>query len=87
MFEPPALDDRIVNQAGLFSLMSSPSARLDHWVESRSEVFYRLVIPAKLKAELRDKLDMMNLTERLVYGGLDGLSKWLKRYYTPPKIT
>lgn len=87
MFEPPALDDRIVSQAGLFSLMSGPAARLDHWLEGRPEVFYRLIIPAKLKAEVRDKLDMMNLTERLVYGGLDGLSKWLKRYYTPPKIT
>jgi FRG domain-containing protein len=86
MFEPPALDDRIVSQAGLFSMMSSPTARLDHWLENRPECFYRLIIPSSLKAEVRDKLDMMNLTERLIYGGLDGLSKWLKRYYSPPKF-
>ena len=84
VFEPPALDDRIVNQAGLFSIMSSPTARLDEWFEARPEVSRRIIIPAKLKPEFRDKLDMMNLTERVIYGGLDGLSKWLKRYYTPP---
>jgi hypothetical protein len=84
VFEPPALDDRIVNQAGLFSIMSSPTARLDEWFEAHPDVFRRIIIPAKRKPEFRDKLDMMNLTERVIYGGLDGLSKWLKRYYTPP---
>jgi len=84
-FEPPSLDDRIVNQFALFSMMSSPIARLDHWLEEHPELYRRVVIPAELKWEVRDKLDQANITERVLMPGLDGLSSWLKRYYTPKK--
>jgi len=82
-FEPPALDDRIVNQYALFSLMSSPHAGLDRWVDDHAALTRRIVIPAELKAEVRDKLDQANVTERVLFPGLDGLSAWLKRYYRP----
>jgi hypothetical protein len=81
--EPPSLDDRIVNQFALFALMSSPKARLDGWLESRPGLTRRILIPAGLKWEVRDKLDQANITERVLFPGLDGLSRWLRRYYTP----
>jgi hypothetical protein len=81
--ETPSLDDRIANQAALFSLMSSPSARLDEWLSDHPEVFRRIIIPAELKWEIRDKLDQINITERVLFPGLDGLSRTLKRYYGP----
>lgn len=81
--EPPSLDARIVNQFALFSLMSGPTARLDHWLDEHPELSHRLVIPAELKWEVRDKLDQANVTERVLFPGLDGISRWLKRYYTP----
>ena len=82
-FEPPSLDERIVNQFALFSLMSSPSARLDRWLADHPALYHKVIIPASLKWEVRDKLDQANITERVLFPGLDGLSRWLKRYYTP----
>ena len=82
-FEPPSLDERIVNQFALFSLMSSPKAELADWLADRPGMARRIVIPAKLKWEVRDKLDQANVTERVLCPGLDGLSRWLRRQYTP----
>src|SRR5437588_7088058 len=82
-FEPPALDERIVNQYALFSLMPSPLARMDAWLESRPDLVRRVVLPAELKWEVRDKLDQANITERVLFPGLDGLATWLKRYFSP----
>ena len=84
--EPPSLDERIVNQFALFCLMSSPTARFDEWLSARPELHRRVVIPRELKWEVRDKLDQANVTERVLFPGLDGLSAWLKRYYTPREL-
>ena len=82
--EPPSLDERIVNQFSIFSLMSSPEARLDVWLEKdHPELVRRIVIPSALKWEARDKLDQANITERVLFPGMDGLAKWLKRHYAP----
>lgn len=81
--EPPSLDIRILNQLSLFSLMPTASARLDHWLEAHPKVYKRVVVPAELKWEVRDKLDQANINERTLFPGLDGLSRWLGRYYLP----
>jgi hypothetical protein len=81
--EPPSLDARILNQFALFSLMPTPSARLDRWLEEHPKLFRRVVVPAELKWEVRDKLDQANISERTLFPGLDGLSRWLERYYLP----
>src|SRR5207248_485717 len=82
-FEPPSLDERIVNQFALFSMMSSPTATLDAWLGEHPDLVRRVVIPRRLKWEVRDKLDQANITERVLFPGLDGLTRWLKRQYTP----
>jgi hypothetical protein len=81
-FEPPSLDERIVNQFALFSLPSSPNLQLEDLLERREAMYRRIIIPAALKWEVRDKLDQANITERVLFPGLDGLSQWLKRYFT-----
>jgi hypothetical protein len=87
--EPPSLNDRIVNQFALFSLMSRPRARLDSWLQRRPSLSRRIIIPAVLKWEIRDKLDQANITEHMLYPGLDGLGWWLRRYHGagPPRST
>jgi hypothetical protein len=81
--EPPSLDDRIVNQFALFSLMSSPTASLNDWLRQHHTLAHPVIIPAQLKWEIRDKLDQANVSERVLFPGLDGLCKLLKRYYSP----
>jgi hypothetical protein len=81
--EPPSFDPRIVNQFGLFSMMSSPTANLLDWLVAHPNVYRRIIIPAELKLEIRDKLDQSNITERVLFPGLDGLSAWLSRHYAP----
>lgn len=82
-FEPPSLDDRIVNQFGLFSVMTSATAIFDDWLAKHPDLYRRIIIPAKMKWEIRDKLDQANITERVLFPGLDGLARWLKRHYQP----
>jgi hypothetical protein len=74
--EPPSFDARIVNQYALFCVLSPADLHLE-------ELALRVVIPAELKWEVRDKLDQANVTERVLFPGLDGLSRWLARYYAP----
>lgn len=85
-FEPPSIDDRIVNQFALFSIMSDATSILDDWLIQHKGIFRRIIIPAELKWEVRDKLDQANITERVLFPGLDGLASWLKRHYQPKHI-
>ena len=80
-FEPPSLDARIVNQHALFSITSSPQLAMEPLLTHID--CQQIIIPAAIKWELRDKLDQANITERVLFPGLDGLSQWLKRHYSP----
>lgn len=82
-FEPPSLDDRIVNQYALHSVISSPTMVLNEWLETQSVDCRRVIIPKEVKWELRDKLDQANITERVLFPGLGGLCDWLARHYSP----
>ncbi len=80
-FEPPSIDDRIVNQYAVFSMMTDPNIILSDWLQNVKLKSFKIIIPAELKWEIRDKLDQSNINERVLFPGLDGLAKWLKRQY------
>ena len=80
-FEPASTVNRIANQYALFSMVSDPAVTLLDLPES--ERFTRLIIDHRAKMEIRDKLDYINISERMIYPGLDGISKWIARRYAP----
>jgi FRG domain-containing protein len=82
-FEPPSLDDRIVNQSAVLSTLSHPEASMDDWIERHADLCHAWLIPPEAKAEIRERLDQANITERVLMPGLDGLATWLRRYYAP----
>lgn len=83
LFEPPSIDDRIVNQYALHSVVSNPKTSFDAFLKGYPDAYHKIIIPKELKWEVRDKLDQANVTERVLFPGLDGLSKWLARHYCP----
>ena len=86
-FEPSAIDDRIVNQFAYFSAISDPFMPFNKWLEdpniNPTVDSTKIILPANLLWEFRDKLDQSNITERVLMPGLDGLCSWLKRHYMP----
>ncbi len=89
-FEPPSLDARIINQGAVLSAMPGVDLDLRTYLERQQTPNFcrQIILPKEMKWEIRDKLDQDNVTERILFPGLDGLSRWLKRYYGPgPKAS
>ncbi len=80
-FEPPSMDERIINQFALHSVTSSPRLHFEKLLKAHPKLYKRVIIPKEIKWEIRDKLDQSNIHERVLFPGLDGLSMWLTRYY------
>lgn len=80
-FEPSSMIDRIVNQYALFSVMSDASVLLSDWIREKKIDGKKIIIPKEVKLEIRDKLDYINISERMIYPGLDGVCKWITRRY------
>ena len=54
---------------------------IESFLDSYTNKTVRYVINKNIKWQVRDMLDQLNISERIVYPGLDGLTKWLSRRY------
>lgn len=81
ILEPPSIDQRIVNQFSFFSVTPMGITDVEDYLDKYTENSVKYIINKNLRWQIRDMLDHMNISERLVYPGLDGLSKWLGRHY------
>ena len=79
--EPPSMNTRIANQYSFFSVVPTGMTDIEKFLEECTEHSVKYVIDKKLRWRVRDMLDELNISERLVYPGLDGLSKWIARHY------
>ncbi len=81
MIEPPSVDLRIVNQYSFFSVIPNAMEDIQDFLNRSTENTVKYVIKKELRWQIRDMLDHQNISERIVYPGLDGLSRWLGRHY------
>ena len=81
MVEPPSVDQRIVNQYSFFSIVPGGINDLIKFLDENTENTVKYVIDKSLRWDLRDILDQMNMNERIIYPGMDGIAKWLARHY------
>ncbi len=81
IIEPPSIDPRIVNQYSFFSVVPSGMDSIEHFLETNTLHTVKYIIRKEMRWRVRDMLDQLNINERIIYPGLDGLSAWLARYY------
>ena len=81
VLEPPSLSARIVNQYSFFSVIPMDMENVEEFLDRYTENTVKYVIDRRLRWRVRDMLDQLNMSERIVYPGLDGLSRWIARHY------
>lgn len=81
MIEPPSIDQRIINQYSYFSIIPENMENIEDFLDKHTNSTIKYVLKKEVKWRIRDMLDQMNINERIMYPGLDGLSQWLKRHY------
>ena len=79
--EPPSTNNRIIMQYSFFSAIPTDMQDIEKFLDNYTQNTVKYVIDKSLRWRVRDMLDSLNISERLLYPGLDGLSKWIARHY------
>ena len=81
IIEPPSTNDRIIMQYSFFSVIPMGMTDIEGFLNAYTRNTVKYVIDRQLRWRVRDMLDSLNISERLLYPGLEGLSKWIARHY------
>ena len=81
IIEPPSTNDRIIMQYSFFSVIPMGMTDIEGFLNAHTRNTVKYVIDRQLRWRVRDMLDSLNISERLLYPGLEGLSKWIARHY------
>jgi hypothetical protein len=84
LFDPPAVDVRLVAQSAAFTLCSDKTQSFDRFLQKcgLSSALTRYVIPAERVDCVRDQLDLCGVDERKIFPDLDGVAEQVRRYYS-----
>lgn len=81
LLEPPSIDQRIINQYSYFSIVPNSIEDIERFLDTKTSNTVKYIIKKELRWKIRDVLDQMNINERIIFPGLDGISAWIKRHY------
>lgn len=79
--EPPSIEPRIINQYSFFSIIPLNMPDFIIFLNEHTSNTVKFIIKKEIRWQVRDLLDQLNISERIIYPGLDGLSQWLARHY------
>ena len=63
------------------SVMPMGMDSVEDFLNAHTDRTVKYVIDRKLRWRIRDMLDQLNMSERTLFPGLDGLSRWIARHY------
>ncbi|MBQ4371198.1 MAG: FRG domain-containing protein [Firmicutes bacterium] len=81
IIEPPSTEPRIVNQYSFFAIVPSGIDDIEDYLDKNTQNTVKYIIDKELRWQLRDMLDSLNMSERIVFPSLDGISRWIARHY------
>jgi len=81
VFEPSSTDPRIINQYSFFSIVPMGMDNMEDFLNRTTNNSIKYIIDKDLRWRISDMLDSINISERTLFPGMDGLTKWIKRHF------
>jgi hypothetical protein len=84
LIDPPALNNRVGAQVAAFTLCSDKKQSFDSFLRQHGleSALMKIIIPAAEVQRVRDQLDLVGMSERSLFPGLDGVAAEIRRYYS-----
>lgn len=77
-----ALEDMIAEE----NWMKFTPEAISLWIENDQRFLAKIIIPVECKHRIIEELDLLNISSKTVFPGLDGIGRYINKYYqNPPK--